>query len=150
MRKLRAFSMVELIFVIAIIGILGAVAAKRMSARRDDALVAQAKIDLRTALSDVITYNLTQGGYSRNIKDMTNVDFKGSAFRVKGRECLKFAFFGMQVMEVTIDRGGLCDRVLTGSVVEPYLSMDAGSYTHSATKSYIPLDYDTIEAIKGL
>ena len=65
----KAFSMIELIFAIAIIGILAAVALPRLSASRDDALVAAAKLDLKTALSDVIAYNLTQGRYSTNIKE---------------------------------------------------------------------------------
>ncbi|CZE47548.1 type II secretion system protein [Campylobacter geochelonis] len=146
----RAFSMIELIFIIAILGILAAVALPRLSASRDDALVASAKLDLKTALSDVITYNLSQGRYSRNIKDMTNVDFKNSSFSVKGVKCLKFSFLGMKVMQVDIDRSGLCDRVLSGSVVEPYLKMDAGSLTHTPTVSYIPLDESTISSLNDL
>ena len=146
----KAFSMVELIFVIAIIGILAAVALPRLSASRDDALVAAAKLDLKTALSDVIAYNLTQGRYSTNIKEMTSVDFKNSAFKVKKKECLKFIFHGMRVMEVRIDRSGLCGRVLDGSVVEPYLKMDAGELKHSDSVSYIPLDSSTISSIDGL
>ena len=146
----KALTMIELIFVIAIIGILAAIALPRLNASRNDAIVAAAKLDLKTALSDIITYNLSQGRYSRNIKDMTSVDFKNSAFKVKGRECLKFIFHGMEVMEVRIDRGGLCNRVLIGSVVEPFLKMDAGVLKHDDSVSYIPLDYSTISQIQGL
>lgn len=142
--------MVELIFVIAVLGILAAVALPRLSASRDDALVVAAKADLKTALSDVIAYNLTQGRYSTNIKDMTSVDFKNSSFKVKGVECLKFDFHGMKIMEVTIDRSGLCGRVLDGSVVEPYLKMDAGGFTHSDTKSFVPLDSSTISSLNKI
>ncbi|MBP3223794.1 MAG: type II secretion system protein [Campylobacter sp.] len=145
----KAFSMVELVFVIVIVGILTTVALPRLSASRDDALVVAAKNDLKTALSDVIAYNLTQGRYSTNIKDMTSVDFKNSVFRVKKRDCLKFIFHGMSVMEVRIDRAGLCGRVLEGSAVEPYLKMDAGELKHSENVSYIPLDSSTISAING-
>ena len=145
-----AFSLVELVFVIVIVGILVGVALPRLQASRDDALVVAAKQDLKTALSDVIAYNLTQGRYSTNIKDMTSVDFKNSVFRVKKRDCLKFIFHGMRVMEVRIDRAGLCGRVLDGSVVEPYLKMDAGELKHIDNVSYIPLDSSTISAINGM
>lgn len=146
----KAFSMIELIFVIAILGILSAVALPRLSASRDDALVVAAKADLKTALSDVITYNLSQGRYSTNIKDMTSVDFKNSSFKVKGVECLKFNFHGVKVMEVTINRSGICGRVLDGCVVEPYLKMDADGFMHTETKSYIKLDSSTISELNKI
>lgn len=146
--------MIELIFVIAILGILAAVALPRLSASRDDVIVAAAKTDLKTALSDIITYNLSQSRYSANIKEMTSVDFKDSSFKVKNVKCLKFSFLQMKVMEVTIDRSGLCGRVLDGSVVEPYLKMDANLngvlLKHSDTKSYIPLDSSTISGLNSI
>lgn len=146
----NAFSMIELIFVIVILGILASIAIPRLSASRDDALVASAKLNLKTAMSDIIAYNLSQGRYSRNIKDMTNVDFKGSAFKVKNVECLKFSFYEMQIMRVDINRNGLCGRVLEGSVVEPYLKMDAGNFKHDEKTSYIPLDTSVISALNNL
>jgi len=45
----------------------------------------------------------------------------------------------MRVMAITIDRSGLCDRVLTDSAAEPYLRSDAGELKHTETKSYIDL-----------
>jgi len=51
--KKQAFTMVELIFVIVIIGILAAVAMTRLSATRTDALTSRAMFHLNTCISDM-------------------------------------------------------------------------------------------------
>jgi len=48
----KGFTMIELIFVIVIIGILAAVAIPKLSATRDDAEVSKAVMDLGTCISD--------------------------------------------------------------------------------------------------
>ena len=68
----KGFTMIELIFVIVILGILAAVAIPRLSATRDDAQVSKASTDLATAIQDIANYYTAKGSLS-TVKTMTNV-----------------------------------------------------------------------------
>ena len=70
----KAFTMIELIFVIVILGILAAVALPKLAATRDDAKVAAAAADLAVVINDFGSYWTAKGKFS-TVDDMTNVDF---------------------------------------------------------------------------
>ncbi|WP_436835825.1 type II secretion system protein [Campylobacter magnus] len=72
--------MIELIFVIVILGILASVAIPRLSGTREDAEISTAIGNLRTLLSDAASYYAVKGNFkdaagtaSANWKDFTNV-----------------------------------------------------------------------------
>jgi len=85
--------MIELIFVIVILGILAAIAIPRLAATRDDAEVSKAATNLSTVLSDIGAYYTSQTDFAANISDMTNVAVDGTGtasvgLKAAGKTCL--------------------------------------------------------------
>jgi general secretion pathway protein G len=70
--------MIELIFVIVILGILAAVAIPRLTATRDDANIAKGLTEVQMAISDFGAYYTAQGQFAPRVSDMTNVANFGS------------------------------------------------------------------------
>ena len=68
------FTMIELIFVIVILGILASVAIPKLAATRDDAKISKALNELATLKSDFAAYYTSKGTYvAATITDETNV-----------------------------------------------------------------------------
>lgn len=70
--KRSGFTMIELIFVIVILGILAAVAIPKLSATRDDAKIATKVQEATQFIQEASTY-YTSHGYFGKVKDMSNV-----------------------------------------------------------------------------
>ncbi|OBV28640.1 prepilin-type N-terminal cleavage/methylation domain-containing protein [Helicobacter sp. CLO-3] len=62
----RAFSLIELVFVIAVVGILAAIAIPKLSATRTDALYAALNSDIQAVISSVQVAALTQDLSAQN------------------------------------------------------------------------------------
>ena len=70
----KGFTMIELIFVIVILGILASVAIPRLAATRTDAEISATVANLRTLLNDVASYYSVKGEFGTvKWKDITNV-----------------------------------------------------------------------------
>ena len=84
----KGFTMIELIFVIVILGVLASVAIPRLAATRDDAEVAKAATNLTTAVSDITAYYTAKGKFEssaqNNFDKITNALTKDGKLNVKG------------------------------------------------------------------
>ncbi|MDD7091094.1 type II secretion system protein [Campylobacter sp.] len=78
----KGFTMIELIFVIVILGILASVAIPRLAATREDAEISAAVANLRTLVSDVTAYYTAKGEFPTNNtkwNQITNVPLTNAA-----------------------------------------------------------------------
>lgn len=74
MNSKRAFTIIEIIFVIMIIGILALIAIPRLVATYDDAKVSVALNRVGTLINDLSAYYTTNDYYSPKLREMTNVN----------------------------------------------------------------------------
>ncbi|MDD0845990.1 type II secretion system protein [Campylobacter sp. 50012-21] len=64
----KGFTMIELIFVIVILGILASVAIPRLAGTREDAEISAAVANLRTLVGDANVYYVTKGSFGATTK----------------------------------------------------------------------------------
>ncbi|WP_169754665.1 type II secretion system protein [Campylobacter curvus] len=75
----KGFTMIELIFVIVILGILAAVAIPRLAATRDDAEITKSISNTTLAVRDIMSYYTARGAFNEVAANMTNVGLVTSA-----------------------------------------------------------------------
>ena len=99
----KGFTMIELIFVIVILGILASVAIPRLAATRTDAEIAATVANLRTLLNDVASYYAVKGEFGATVKwnEITNVPLENADSSVVGGTG-RLMVGGERCIEVTV------------------------------------------------
>ena len=104
----KGFTMIELIFVIVILGILASVAIPRLAGTKADAEISAAVANLRTLVSDANVYYVAKGGFDLSagaspsitttwnqitnvpVSAPTNTLSTNTSLRVSGVDCIDF------------------------------------------------------------
>ena len=106
----KAFTMIELIFVIVILSIIAVVAVPRLAATRDDAEIAKTATNIQTLIADLGSYYTSQGEFASDVSKMSNVK---SPIEIKSKSCLTVGTGNATSGEIglTIGEDGLCKDV---------------------------------------
>ncbi|MDY5384743.1 MAG: type II secretion system protein [Campylobacter sp.] len=136
----KGFTMIELIFVIVILGILASVAIPRLAGTREDAEISAAVANLRTLVSDTTAYYTAKGEFPANTKwsDITNVPL-GSAtttdattaakLKAGGKDCITVQLVNKTngtpahihfTKESNANSAGVCAQVLASDPLKAY------------------------------
>ncbi len=109
----KAFTMIELIFVIVLLGILSSIAIPRLSTTRDDAEVVKAAEEIRTLINDLSIFYMGHGKFE-NITQMTNITLVDNGFNNFESNLTTKAYYSNSArtekcigLQVSIDGGDL-------------------------------------------
>ena len=103
----KAFTMIELIFVIVIIGILSAIAIPKLAATRDDAEVSARAHAVAEGANEIAAYALSRGVPSSNLPSMSSI--------VRGLIAQGNAVFANNVLSVKMHTVSDCLKLTVSS-----------------------------------
>jgi len=131
----KAFTMVELIFVMVIIGIIAAIAIPKLNATRDDATISTIVANTRTMVADVQKFYTAKGSeewQAAKITEVTNIPLYTDDV------CTQPVTTST---EATAETFYICDKQGTGAInVVTFETTDAGSITVTTKSGSIVAD----------
>jgi general secretion pathway protein G len=133
----KAFTMIELVFVIVILGILASVAIPRLSATRDDAEVVTGLQRANHLITGLTAYYTAHGAFESNLSKMTNEPLMDSSKHpFSGNFKTAPAYFGNTVMTKS------CIKVVaddTNGTLTLTASSDGSSYCRALISEAVGL-----------
>ena len=144
----KGFTMIELIFVIVILGILASVAIPRLAGTREDAEISTAVANIRTLLSDAASYHVVKGSFG-NAKwnEFTNVPLDTATatavsatatanLKVGGKNCIGLRLVEKAgevpahiVFSTAANADDVCTRVIASKPVAAYIESKVNNGT---------------------
>ena len=140
----KGFTMIELIFVIVILGILASVAIPKLAATRDDAEVSKAATNLTTAISDIAAYYTAKGQFAGTdaaaIGNMTNAtdSTTKNVIKIKTATCATLATAG-NTISVTFADDSLCNKVKGMPGIAKMFGLADSNVTTATGPLYLPV-----------
>ena len=158
----KGFTMIELIFVIVILGILASVAVPRLAGTKADAEESAAVANLRTLISDANTYYVATGEIpdATTWNQITNVPLTsatskantaGASIKVGGKGCIDVQFVPENATDktpvhITFTKNssnkssGVCAKVLETESIKAYFASKVPNLKSPAAETgYMPI-----------
>ena len=114
----KGFTLLELVFVIAILGIIAAFAIPKLLDSRGDAIVSTVKQDVATISTSIQSYYMINNGISKitdavNINDkLWQVSNKSIKYSVKGIDCITMTVSGSDlVINIDSNSSEICQKL---------------------------------------
>ncbi|MCI6563934.1 prepilin-type N-terminal cleavage/methylation domain-containing protein [Campylobacter sp.] len=167
----KVFTMIELIFVIVILGILASVAIPRLAATREDAEISAAVANLRTLVNDATAYYTVNGSFNTTgatttakwsaitsvpLASATSTDATSEAsLKIGGdSDCIKVKLVEKTTGTTTTpahieiikksNANGTCGEVLKSDPLKPYFTSNVtGKSDNSNSKGFIAIGSST-------
>ena len=108
---MKGFTMIELIFVIVILGVLAAIAIPKLAATRDDAEVVRAAQNVSTSLTDLMAYYTSQGEYDNSTTGFNNMTNVKNPITAKNKVCATYTVDSKNKVTLKKSTDGLCAHV---------------------------------------
>ena len=138
--KRSGFTMIELIFVIVILGILASVAIPKLSATREDAKISKIDQNVATLVQDAASYYTSKGNtnWSKSttkVSDVTNVPLSTSASAMTDASATQIAG---KTFYINADKSHNCLKVVTTTTGD--MTISKGSDTSGTVCKQVQTD----------